>query len=158
MRWRSSWIWWRLLASPRDDWQSPRFLPGDIEAAIEALTRLPTVRMLAERARDAGVPYSAAVRLWAQRSDMAVEFALDIVKNREEADRCPRCGAKEKHYLTSNGRPLPHGYHQISIEGCTMCDEIKKQVRALPEKYQDDVIPRIRPRPPGEPWVKPNMM
>lgn len=142
------------MASPADRWASPRFDDELYQRCVEALERNPVLRMLAERARAAGVPYRVAVQLWAHPLDLHVEFGLDTVRAKEQQRACPRCGAIEEHYTDPKGRPLEHGYYQIEITGCSVCDHVDREMKRVPEDYRNSAIPRVRPRPKGAPRIK----
>lgn len=110
--------------------------------------------MLAERAREAGIPYSEAVKRWDNPMDLHIEFALDTVRVQEKHRACPRCGAIEEHYTDPKGRPLEFGYYQIEITGCSVCDHVEREIKKVPEEVRSSAIPKVNPRRKGEPRIK----
>lgn len=92
---------------------------------LDLFRRSPEARLVMERARDAGIPYSEARERWG-REDIMAEFGFEALLADERATRCQNCGSDPKWFYDEDGMPLYTPALMPKTVHCEACADVER--------------------------------
>lgn len=137
---------------------APASMADEVNRWVERFRHDPEAKLRKRLAREAGIPYSAALARWADPDDLAAELADAALRAEDHAERCQSCGTRPDEWLDRSvegwPRPVDNPPWKFYLWDCYACDMLYELNQGLTsEDRERGQRWTIKPRDQFDPTV-----